>query len=200
MADSVVTSWWDLVSWVTDTVLQPCGPVIPLLFSRESPPTVVGTILCPWGSVEDNRLRLCLQKPLSPDPPLLLIDLPSCDLEGVCRITFECSAEHSRGGSLLDEPSWMVRCNGSKTGYGRRRAATKADMWALEAVRPVSTGAGLLLPPKLDSATAGPTACAFMYMRGSFERVIGSPDSESYHLVDPTGCLGPEISFFFLRG
>ncbi|KAJ0981786.1 hypothetical protein J5N97_010041 [Dioscorea zingiberensis] len=196
MAGDALATWWDLVCWVADTALHSCVPVIPPLFSGEATTIVVGTILCPKDSIKDNKLRLCLQKPLSLDPPLLLIDLPSCDLEGVCRLTLECSAERSGHCPLLDAPVWVVRCNGQKVGFGRRRTPTEADMWALDVVRVVSTGAGVLLPPKLDP---GSSVGAFMYMRGSFERVVGSRDTESYHLVDPTGCLGPEMSFFFFR-
>ncbi|KAK6150366.1 hypothetical protein DH2020_015298 [Rehmannia glutinosa] len=40
-----------------------------------------------------------------------------------------------------------------------------------------------------------------MYLRGKFERFHGSPNSESFHLIDPDGNSnnGQELSFYFLR-
>ena len=38
-----------------------------------------------------------------------------------------------------------------------------------------------------------------MYLRGKFEIVRGSSDSQSFHLIDPDGNIGQELSIFFIR-
>ncbi|XP_073104113.1 protein MIZU-KUSSEI 1-like [Elaeis guineensis] len=143
--------------------------------------------LPPDGDV-NRRIRLFLQDGTPAGPTLLLLDLPlaPCHLASASRITLEC--ESGGAGPLLAEPAWAVSCDGRRAGFGTRRAkATEAEVRALEAMRAVSAGAG--------RGVGG-----FTYMRGRFERVVGSVDSESYHLVGPAGFFGAhELSFFFLR-
>ncbi|BAT86548.1 hypothetical protein VIGAN_04421500 [Vigna angularis var. angularis] len=38
-----------------------------------------------------------------------------------------------------------------------------------------------------------------MYLRANFQRVRGSSNSESFHLIDPEGSIGQELSIFFFR-
>ncbi|KAJ6708544.1 PROTEIN MIZU-KUSSEI 1 [Salix koriyanagi] len=38
-----------------------------------------------------------------------------------------------------------------------------------------------------------------MYLRASFERVVGSVDSESFHMINPAGSSGQELSIFLVR-
>ncbi|KAG1341790.1 protein MIZU-KUSSEI 1-like [Cocos nucifera] len=180
-------SWWSLLLWIADALVLPCKPIIFPLFSP-SPPTVTGTILCPPDGDANGRIRLFLQDGIPADPTLLLLDLPlaPCQLAGASRITLECESGDS--GPLLAEPAWAVYCDGRRAGFGTRRAKpTEAEVQALEAMRAVSAGAGR-------------GAGGFTYMRGRFERVVGSADSESYHLVGPSGFfVAHELSFFFLR-
>lgn len=64
---------------------------------------------------------------------------------------------------------------------------TDADMAIFKTMRSVSVGAGVL--PDGD----------LMYLRASFERVSGSVDSESFHMINPVGSTGQELSIFLLR-
>lgn len=38
-----------------------------------------------------------------------------------------------------------------------------------------------------------------MYMRANYEHVVGSADSESFHLINPDESPGQELSIFLLR-
>lgn len=38
-----------------------------------------------------------------------------------------------------------------------------------------------------------------MYMRANYEHVVGSADSESFHLINPDQYPGQELSVFLLR-
>ncbi|XP_008790298.1 protein MIZU-KUSSEI 1-like [Phoenix dactylifera] len=180
-------AWRSTFLWIADALMLPCKPIIFPLFSPR-PPAVTGTILHPPDDDANRRLRLFLQDGSPAGPTLLLLDLPlaPCQLAGAARITFEC--ESGGAGPLLAEPAWAVSCDGRRAGFGTRRAApTEAEARALESMRAVSAGAG--------RGVGG-----FTYMRGRFDRVVGSADSESYHLVGPAGFLGAhELSFFFLR-
>lgn len=180
-------AWWSILLWIADVLVLPCKPIIFPPFSP-CPPTVTGTILCPPDGDANRRLRLFLQDGIPTGPTLLLLDLPlaPCQFAGAARITLEC--ESGDAGPLLVEPVWAVSCDGRRAGFGTRRPApTEAEVRALEAMRPVSAGAG--------RGVGG-----FTYVRGTFERVVGSADSESYHLVGPAGFFGAhDLSFFFLR-
>ncbi|KAK9063995.1 hypothetical protein SSX86_017867 [Deinandra increscens subsp. villosa] len=106
------------------------------------------------------------------------------------------------GGSIFEVPVWSMYCNGRKVGYATRRKVTAADSATLTRMQSVSAGAGVL-PPENDHSTDG-----IMYLRASFRRIIGSPNSESFHMINPEndGRLsssnhnsGQELSIFLLR-
>ncbi|CAN8276571.1 unnamed protein product [Cochlearia groenlandica] len=97
--------------------------------------------------------------------------------------------------NILDEPLWTMYCKGEKTGYGVKREANDDDLNAMELLRPVSMGAGVLPG---NSESEGPDG-EIAYMRAYFERVIGSKDSETFYMLSPEGNNGPEVSFFFVR-
>lgn len=61
-----------------------------------------------------------------------------------------------------------------------------SDVAVFKLMHKVSVGAGVLEGD-------------VMYLRASFERVIGSMDSESFHMINPVGSSGQELSVFFLR-
>ena len=82
-------------------------------------------------------------------------------------------------------------CNGQKVGFARRLEVGEEEKWVLEMMHMVSTGAGILLHKGSD-------ADGYKYLRGQFERIIGSDDSEAYHLADPSYCFGQELSVFFI--
>lgn len=75
-------------------------------------------------------------------------------------------------------------------GFAKRREVHGEDAWLLEMLRTVSAGAGICL----DKDSGG-----YKYLRGQFEQVAGSDDSEAYHLIDLSNCFGQELSVFFLR-
>ncbi|MQL99596.1 hypothetical protein Taro_032324 [Colocasia esculenta] len=188
----------------------PCRPqtvlfVLPSFLGRLLPDdatsTVTGTILCP----QHDKVRLCLQADPS-SPPLILLDLPITTPDfaaeihgGGCRIAFQCC-----GGARAEKPlleaaeAWAVFLNGRRAGFASRRRVTEREARLLEATCTVSAGAGFL-PPVSEAGDAMAAMGRCGYLRGRFERVVGCTDSESYHLVDPDGYLGQELSLFFLR-
>ncbi|KAF8405149.1 hypothetical protein HHK36_010047 [Tetracentron sinense] len=189
-------TWWNLLHPIMDLVI-PCWTCQwePLLFFFNSSPqtiTVTGTIICP----RYDKVRLCIQEH-SGSFPFLLLDLPlhTCDFashirHGVTRIVLESNRGDSPE-SLLSVPTWVMHCNGRRLGFATRRQMTDKDAWLLETMRTVSAGAGIL-PGKAPNSTG------FKYLRGTFDRVLGS-DSEAYYLNDPSGCFAQELSVFFLR-
>lgn len=87
----------------------------------------------------------------------------------------------------------MMYCNGRKVGYAVRRKVSKADMDLLRLMDSVVVGAGVISGKQLDHDDE------LMYLRANFKRVAGSSDSESYHLIDPDGNIGQELSVFLFR-
>ncbi|CAA6657723.1 unnamed protein product [Spirodela intermedia] len=150
-----------------------------------------------------SRAPLCLQ--LDPSaPPHLFVELPLIATEfaagirdGGWRISLECLSldDVTAAKPLLEATEvWKVSLNGMKAGLATRPQMTEREARLLEVTRTVSTGAGILPPIQRRRRLRG---CK--YLRGSFDRVVGSPDSESYYLVDPDGDLSHVLSFFFYR-
>ncbi|CAA6670938.1 unnamed protein product [Spirodela intermedia] len=86
-----------------------------------------------------------------------------------------------------------MNCNGRKMGFAVRRQMSERDASIFKLMQSVSVGAGVL--PAESKAAEGD----LMYLRASFERVIGSADSESFHLINPVGSSGQQLSIFLLR-
>lgn len=131
--------------------------------------------------------------------PLLLIEfaIPTNSLvkemaSGLVRIALECERAVNRR-RLYQEPIWTMYCNGRKTGYAMKRICSETDLRILGLVQAVSMGAGVL-----PTDEEGPDG-ELMYMRASFERVVGSRDSEAFYMMNPDGTGGPELSIFLLR-
>ncbi|XP_022971651.1 protein MIZU-KUSSEI 1-like [Cucurbita maxima] len=116
---------------------------------------------------------------------------------GMVRIALECEKRTDKADKtkLMEEPLWSMFCNGKKTGYGVKRAASDEDLKVMEILRPVSMGAGVL-PGNSD--VEGPDG-EMAYMRAHFERVVGSRDSETFYMLSPEENNGPELSIFFVR-
>ncbi|KAL8035260.1 hypothetical protein ABFX02_12G085600 [Erythranthe guttata] len=119
---------------------------------------------------------------------------------GLVRIALECDKINKieKKGSLvvaatriLDEPVWRTYCNGKKCGYALRRECGPDEWKVLNAVGPISMGAGVLPGSEPDGE--------MMYMRAKFERVVGSKDSEAFYMMNPDGNGGPELSIYLLR-
>ncbi|XP_068655814.1 protein MIZU-KUSSEI 1-like [Aristolochia californica] len=191
-------TWSHFLRWILDRLfpclacrmeLQPV-PAVP-----ESS-TVTGTIICP----QNDKVRLCLQQSPAANSLLLLLDFPlytpdlAAEIDGgVSRFSLVCDrTSPGAGAALLDVPAWTTYCNGRRTGFATRRQVTEREAWVLYQVRTVSVGAGFLAGKTAESGW-----CKFL--RGNFRRVVGSTDCEAYHLMDPSGSLGQELSIFFLR-
>lgn len=164
--------------------------------------TVTGTFF----GYRKGRVSFCLQEDTRSSPLLLLeLAVPTVYLakemqHGLLRIALECDRSsqnnmvyrHKEGCSLFNVPVWSMYCNGRKAGFAVRRQMTVSDMAILKLMQSVSVGAGVL-PVQEDSGDL------LMYLRASFERVIGSVDSESFHMINPVGSSGQELSIFLLR-
>lgn len=125
--------------------------------------------------------------------------------------TVSSSSSSCSSSSLFNVPVWAMYCNGRKVGFAMRRQMTIGDVAVLKLMQSVSVGAGVL-PPITTTATATTKSpseeeeeCGsggggeLMYLRASFERVIGSADSESFHMINPVGSSSQELSIFLLR-
>ncbi|CAH8357371.1 unnamed protein product [Eruca vesicaria subsp. sativa] len=149
-----------------------------------------------------GRVSFCLQDASVGSPPLLLLELAvptaalakEMDQAGVLRIALECdrrrSSSNTRVSSIFDVPVWSMYCNGRKMGSAVRRKVTENDAVFLKMMQSVSVGAGVV-PLDEEEQT--------LYLRARFERVTGSVDSESFHMMNPGGSYGQELSIFLLR-
>ncbi|ERN14753.1 protein MIZU-KUSSEI 1 [Amborella trichopoda] len=154
--------------------------------------SVTGTIF----GFRGGKVSLCIQPDCKIIAPILLVELgiPTSLLAkemegGVVRIAFE-SQEREPLSSILEGNLWKVCCNGRRVGFGVKRRMNEGDKGVLRLMRSVCVGAGLIEREGEE----------LMYLRGSFRRVRGSGgDSESFHLVNPDGAAGQELSFFFIR-
>lgn len=88
-------------------------------------------------------------------------------------------------------------CNGKKVGFAAKRKPTKVDLQVLRQMESIIVGAGIIHGKK--EAIKRRYDDDIMYLKGKFERVHGSNDSESFHLVDPEENMGQELSIFFRR-
>ncbi|KAG8377178.1 hypothetical protein BUALT_Bualt08G0001000 [Buddleja alternifolia] len=78
---------------------------------------------------------------------------------------------------------------------GVRREATNDKLTTGDAkVLKLMQSVGLL-PVALNDDHDGEE---LMYLRASFDRVIGLPDSESFHMINPVGSSAQELSVFLL--
>ncbi|KAF6160927.1 hypothetical protein GIB67_025462 [Kingdonia uniflora] len=169
--------------------------------STQASSTVTGTFF----GYRRGRVSFCLQdnSRKSRNSPLLLLEftVPTAHLAremeyGLLRIALECNRLRTRSNSsfpLFAIPVWSMYCNGRKAGYAVKRQMTESDMAVFKLMKSVSVGAGVL--PQEKKSEDGD----LMYLRASFERVIGSSDSESFHMINPIGSTGQELSIFLLR-
>lgn len=153
-----------------------------------------------------GRLSLSIQE----DPhrlPIFVIELPitttafhkEMGLSDILRIALE-SQTKTHKKKVLEEYVWAVFCNGRKIGYSiRRKNMSEDEVHVMQILRGVSMGAGVLPSPN-DKETVADGELT--YMRGRFDRVVGSRDSESLYMINPDGtstASGQELSIFFLR-
>ncbi|KAL4379845.1 hypothetical protein GQ457_02G009090 [Hibiscus cannabinus] len=159
---------------------------------------VTGTIF----GYRRGKLSFCIQANSKSTNPILLLEftVPTVVLAremqgGILRIALDCTGlgNSSSSDSVLSMPLWTMYCNGRKVGYAVKRRPTKADIDALRLMSSVVGGAGIINGKQLDNDDE------LMYLRAKFDRVHGSSDTESFHLIDPDGNIGQELSIFFFR-
>ncbi|XP_010920771.1 protein MIZU-KUSSEI 1 [Elaeis guineensis] len=170
-----------------------------LIDAAERPPSspsrsvIVGTI---FGH-RRGRVAFCVQHdPTVPPPFLFELSIPTQLLaremrSGLLRVALECHRSGRR--------AWKAYCNGRKVGYAVRRRPTEKERRVLEMVRSMSAGAGVLFPGDGGAGAGAEELGELMYMRATYERVVGSRDSVSYHLINPGGSPAQELSIFLLR-
>ncbi|EEF52939.1 protein MIZU-KUSSEI 1 [Ricinus communis] len=170
-------------------------------FAPDTDSTHASTLTGTFFGYRKGRVSFCLQDDTRTSPLLLLeFAVPTAYLAremqyGLLRIALECDRQKERSSScsLFNVPVWSMYCNGRKVGFAIRRQMTVSDVGVLKMMQSVSVGAGVLpVPPKSQDGD-------LMYLRASFERVIGSADSESFHMINPIGSSGQELSIFMLR-
>lgn len=95
-------------------------------------------------------------------------------------------------------PVWTLFCNGKKLGFAVRRKATQEIRFILKIMQSTTVGAGVI-PSGFGSRVGLDGSEELMYMRANYECVVGGPDSESFHLINPDDCPGQELSIFLMR-
>lgn len=68
----------------------------------------------------------------------------------------------------------------------------------LKKLESMTVGAGVL-PSGSGSGSGESDLDEVMYMRANYEHVVGSSDSESFHLINPDANSAQELSIFLLR-
>ncbi|KAJ4844461.1 hypothetical protein Tsubulata_046165 [Turnera subulata] len=186
--------------------------------------TVTGTFF----GYRKGRVSFCLQEDTKSLSPLLLLEfaVPTAYLaremqHGLLRIALECdratqqrqkpsppattttsNSNSNSSSSLFNVPVWSMYCNGRKVGFAIRRQMTQGDVRVLKLMQSVSVGAGVLPhlpPPNNNDHTAAAGGGDLMFLRATFERVVGSADSQSFHMINPVGSSGQQLSVFLLR-
>ncbi|XP_010257111.1 PREDICTED: protein MIZU-KUSSEI 1 [Nelumbo nucifera] len=162
---------------------------------RPSKSMVTGTI---YGH-RRGHVCFCIQQDRLNCKPSLLFELsiPTYVLVkemqcGILRIALKCDRPDMNSCPLHSIPIWTMYCNGRKVGFAKRKRVTDKDRLMLKTMQSISVGAGVI-----PAASEGEGE--IIYMRASYERVVGNADSESFHLINPDNCPGQELSVFLLR-
>ncbi|KAK4367000.1 hypothetical protein RND71_014880 [Anisodus tanguticus] len=159
---------------------------------------ITGTIF----GYRKGKVNFCIQTSPNSSTPVLLLELAVSTSTlahemrgGLLRIALESSNEGggNENSSLLSMPVWTMYCNGKKVGFAVKKKPTKSDLQVLKQMESVVVGAGTIHGKEINRDDD------IMYLRGKFERVHGSSNSESFHLIDPEGSVGQQLSIFFLR-
>ncbi|XP_027337741.1 protein MIZU-KUSSEI 1-like [Abrus precatorius] len=158
--------------------------------------TITGTIF----GYRRGKVSFCIQANANSSNPILLLELavPTSVLAkemrgGTLRIVLESVTTGSCSTNLFSTPLWTMYCNGRKVGYAVKRRPSSGDFEALSLMRCVDVGTGVINGKELHQEDE------LMYLRANFQRVRGSSNCESFHLIDPEGSIGQELSIFFFR-
>lgn len=160
------------------------------------------TVICTLFGYRHGRIHVAFQDDAKLSPAFLVeLATPTSVLvremaSGVVRMALECDKKVvKKRTKLLQEPIWRTYCNGKKYGYATKCECGLEEWSILNAVGPITNGAGVLPVNKSDGVAEG----ELMYMRAKFERVVGSRDSEAFYMINPDGKGGPQLSIFLLR-
>ncbi|XP_023517128.1 protein MIZU-KUSSEI 1 [Cucurbita pepo subsp. pepo] len=163
---------------------------------RPSKTMVIGTIFGHrrghmWFCVQHDRLRT---------KPFLLLELPILTHQlvnemrfGLVRIALEYNGVELGFCPLRSIPIWAMSCNGRKLGFAARKKSGDPVRSMLKTMQSTTVGAGVI------PSGFGSDSEEIMYMRANYEHVVGSADSESFHLINPDEYPGQELSIFLLR-
>lgn len=167
-------------------------------FSSGRGTKIVGTL---FGH-RRGHVHFALQEDFKQSPAFLVeLATPTSILvkemaSGLVRIALECDKKvEKKGFKLVEEPVWRTYCNGKKCGYAMKRECGPEEWKVLNAIGPISMGAGVLPGAGNGAESDG----EMMYMRAKFEMVVGSKDSEAFYMMNPDGNGGPELSIYLLR-
>ncbi|KAJ7961358.1 protein MIZU-KUSSEI 1-like [Quillaja saponaria] len=165
---------------------------------RPSKSMVIGTI---FGH-RRGHVWFCIQHDRLSTKPILLLELSIFTNQlvqemrsGLVRIALECNRSELESCPLHSVPVWTMFCNGRKLGFAAKRKANKRVRLILKMMQSTTVGAGAI-PAGFGSS---PCSEELMYMRANYEHVVGSADSQSFHLINPDECPGQELSVFLLR-
>lgn len=189
-----------LVQQDHNTKSKNCLPSSSLITST----TITGTIF----GYRKGKVSFCIQSNSNSTNPILLLELaiPTSVLAeemrgGTLRIVLESatssgSCSNNNINNLFSTPLWIMYCNGRKVGYAVKRRPSRNDFEALSLMRSVSVGTGVINGKEIHQEDD-----ELMYLRANFQRVRVSSKSncESFHLIDPEGSIGQELSIFFFR-
>lgn len=179
-----------------------CHQNYPSSYSLMSSTTITGTIF----GYRKGKVSFCIQSNPNSTNPILLLELaiPTSVLAkemrgGTLRIVLESVTSGSCSNSdnnLFSTPLWIMYCNGRKVGYAVKRKPSRSDFEALSLMRCVSVGTGVI-----NGKEGRKEDDQLMFLRANFERVRGSSKTncESFHLIDPEGSIGQELSIFFFQ-
>ncbi|KAL3640674.1 hypothetical protein CASFOL_015642 [Castilleja foliolosa] len=169
---------------------------------RSSRTMVIGTI---FGHRRGGHVWFSIQQDRLATKPTLLLELsiPTSTLIqemqcGLVRIALEVNATGAAESDLSrchlhSVPVWTLFCNGRKLGFAARRKATQQIRMMFKTMQSITVGAGVI-PCGLGSGSE-----EIMYMRANYECIVGSADSESFHLINPDQGPGQELSVFLMR-
>lgn len=164
------------------------------------PPRISTTITGTLFGYRKGKVSFCIQSNTNSTNPILLLELavPTSILAREMRGgTLRIALESNNGGTLLSTTLWTMYCNGKKVGYAIKRRPSNTDVELLSLMRSVVVGTGVM---KCNGEVEGEEDHhQVMYLRANFQRVRGSSECESFHLIDPEGDIHQELSIFFFR-
>ncbi|RLN29851.1 protein MIZU-KUSSEI 1-like [Panicum miliaceum] len=212
----------------SESIIDPAASIITRKDGRHCT-VIVGTI---FGRRTGRVTFCVQRDAAVPPPFLFELSVPMQSLaaemgSGLLRIALEChrpsggiphdggrggGASAAATGGSTSRNVWKASCNGTDVGYAVRRRPTDWDRRVLESMRTMTTGVGVL-PPTValeeerpndggNLQDGGGGSGEVLYMRATYERIVGSRDAVSYHLISPgTGGGSPpqELSVFLLR-